>query len=1257
MRPRVLSALALIGVLLTPLQPASALTDLPVTATIANASPAASTGDTVDIKVSGVTTGAGATTQDLAGTWDPKNATLNADPVAPQNWALEYLDVRSNTWSATKPPVASIGGVRANGPVNSLGTDEQSRQIGRGDATAGPVQQVKSITVTGAGDGYDVFFDEDHTQIYNVFHHSSPSKIDCHLLSDGSRCSGFPVALPNSLGTNQRSTGIVIGTKVYIPAGYGTVVGGGFACVNTTGGLCSTPFYKLSANVSTLGYDNVFNVTRYGSKIYTQNKLDGRVLCLDTATDSACDTMPTGGYDVGLSTTSILKSNLLVSGSKLYVHSSGLVGCLEPTTGTVCAGWETLWNPAPDFGIAQLPDASGQIIALCTYNDSSAECIHPVTRAAVTAPASYITALSQAPVRSGLGGYPNTPATSGSRIYWADSSWDRVGKIQCWDASLNAGSGGTCANFPLADENYTVVVDPTNANCIWTNDNSGSIEAFNATTGASGCSTPTTVITFNGSAVAPRLSCNEPGRIVAWRAFVLADVAGGTYSAATLTVKNSTGSVIAGWSDIAIVEGRVDLSGLSVADTGTNPKFVVSFTGEGADTITSAGAGTEYISGVPELCIQIVVLQDCPVITGHGASTDTSWARDPFTVSAAGNTTIAGEPTTATGTVTVERTAATGCLGGITGKALVSATNSNLEGVTVNLLDVDSVTVLATTTTAVDGTYTFENYIPGEYALSFGTVANLSYSGASVTTALVPFGANATVKASYAYGLPTASDVVSNGPPATAQVVDPYASVRSAGGLTVESSTMQLLDPSNNTWTNTVTIDKEGAYVVNPSDHKVTFTPVADFLGTATPVAYRITDSIGQRASANIAVTVAVPVAPAPAPRDPIIPITTTPIAGTDLQGRTQSFKPVAVAKPGTNAVVVPATVRLIENGDLKSSIIVEGQGTWSVDNATGDVTFTPLASFFGVATPISYRIGDSNGTATISTITATVTRTPETKFSVSAGVATTPVDITTTVDISGVPAGSTVTFPSGIRGVSSATYNSGSITVVPAAGFSGLISLPVAVTLNERTENTVATVTVYPAPAVSGTFSKVSGGTQIKWVASPTPSVTGYRVFIDGKLVCESVTTTCTIEQSFSSSLKVLVRAIGGDAIASVDMTPTPVAVAATCTTLGAVYFDTAKWVLTSQSKSTLDRVAATIAAKGSSQACIVGHTDNRGSFAYNDKLSRNRVNAVYAYLAKKLPGVVFKKSFDGERKPTAVNDAPSNGMAKNRRVEIAIG
>jgi len=57
-------------------------------------------------------------------------------------------------------------------------------------------------------------------------------------------------------------------------------------------------------------------------------------------------------------------------------------------------------------------------------------------------------------------------------------------------------------------------------------------------------------------------------------------------------------------------------------------------------------------------------------------------------------------------------------------------------------------------------------------------------------------------------------------------------------------------------------------------------------------------------------------------------------------------------------------------DGDA-DTLVVAGEGSWLVDNATGDITFTPEAGFLGDPTPVTYQISDSTGLqSNIATVT-----------------------------------------------------------------------------------------------------------------------------------------------------------------------------------------------------------------------------------------------------------------------------------------------
>ena len=73
----------------------------------------------------------------------------------------------------------------------------------------------------------------------------------------------------------------------------------------------------------------------------------------------------------------------------------------------------------------------------------------------------------------------------------------------------------------------------------------------------------------------------------------------------------------------------------------------------------------------------------------------------------------------------------------------------------------------------------------------------------------------------------------------------------------------------------------------------------------------------------------------------------------------------------------------------------------------------------------------------------------------------------------------------------------------------------------------------------------------------------------------------------------------------------------------------------------------------RGSKSLRCDGHTDNKGSSSYNQRLGLDRAKAVCAVLRAYVPKV-SSRSF-GESKPVSSN-ATDKGRARNRRVEIQV-
>ena len=104
-----------------------------------------------------------------------------------------------------------------------------------------------------------------------------------------------------------------------------------------------------------------------------------------------------------------------------------------------------------------------------------------------------------------------------------------------------------------------------------------------------------------------------------------------------------------------------------------------------------------------------------------------------------------------------------------------------------------------------------------------------------------------------------------------------------------------------------------------------------------------------------------------------------------------------------------------------------------------------------------------------------------------------------------------------------------------------------------------------------------------------------------------------------------------------------------------GVILFETASAKLTRSSYATLDRLAGVARTCDRVSIVVEGHTDDRGSAAFNQRLSERRAQSVAAYLkgagiaSSSLSAVGY-----GESRPAVPNTSASN-MAKNRRIEFS--
>jgi outer membrane protein OmpA-like peptidoglycan-associated protein len=110
-------------------------------------------------------------------------------------------------------------------------------------------------------------------------------------------------------------------------------------------------------------------------------------------------------------------------------------------------------------------------------------------------------------------------------------------------------------------------------------------------------------------------------------------------------------------------------------------------------------------------------------------------------------------------------------------------------------------------------------------------------------------------------------------------------------------------------------------------------------------------------------------------------------------------------------------------------------------------------------------------------------------------------------------------------------------------------------------------------------------------------------------------------------------------------------------------ILFDFDKAKIKPAAQQALTKVALIIKKKGTGRVLIAGHTDAKGSEAYNQKLSERRAMAVKNWLVQHgaiAPDRLVTKGY-GEARPVAPNTHPDGtdnpeGRARNRRVEITI-
>jgi gliding motility-associated-like protein len=408
--------------------------------------------------------------------------------------------------------------------------------------------------------------------------------------------------------------------------------------------------------------------------------------------------------------------------------------------------------------------------------------------------------------------------------------------------------------------------------------------------------------------------------------------------------------------------------------------------------------------------------------------------------------------------------------------------------------------VVGKATVAVDGTYAITNANTGNYTVAIST-NNVAIGGtlAAVTANLpanwVPSGGDFGTNNVGNVGLTgpsnmqlsattpgTALDIaglkfgINQAPSAVADAgttnINTPVTVNAAGNDfdsdgTKDITSVKLIDPTDNTAKTSVTIAGQGTYVVNTGTGEVTFTPIATFMGKATPISYTILDNFGsQSLPALISITVK-PVGT----NDTDVAATGTPVVTTVKANDGPS---------GTGTTVTPT------NG---------AHGNTTVDG-TGKVTYTPAGGFTGIDT-YTYTLTTTDGVVSDPiTVTITVGTTP-------VGVAdntTTPINTptTTTVLANDGPDGVGATVNAGTAPVHGAIVVNpdGTVTYTPTANYIGKDTYTYTITKGGLTSAPITvTISILPVGVDDATTTPINTPVATIVKTNDGPSGTGTTV------------------------------------------------------------------------------------------------------------------------------------------------------------------
>jgi len=923
--------------------------------------------------------------------------TSSADVIAPAGWAVTY-STDGTTFAATPSSWSAVVKVKATGQVNSGGATGDGKQIYTTTASLpGTVNTVDGASRAG-GDGYDTEFDS-RGYLYNTYHHNyADGALDCRKRSDGSFCGqNWPFGLASKgFSSNFASTQFFdeVYKHLWLPVADRST-GTGFLCIDVSdvqtpmfcGGSKATAWHMIQprANANEAG---VTDIIGSNGKVYAWDMLAPRVLCYDyLANDgmgAACTSMPTFPRLVAGVTRSTNNIPFTYSGFKaafgnIYGQLNGVAVCFNAVTQAKCTGWAAYdfvlgTNSSVKILYVQ-PNASGQIAGVCSTADAQCFAENGTRFAANTT--------VQAGLTQGQMSYWNGAVErAGSKLLWT-SYFDKPSTTYCYDyATSSACAGWAASTFLISGVGqmntsswriYTLKVDPLSDNCMWTNgDLAQGIKQFTISTAQPGCAIKVDTVSFPQSSVQPRLACSL-GSDVSYNRFTIGGAAAGVdYTSAKLTIVKANGEVA--------VSGGKTWSDLAFNASGFVDLSTLAFSdlGLGATFKVAYSNRTTWNATTGSLTMQSDSAQLCLSVTAQVACPTTVQIKNLSTQVASFT---ASGATISSGGSRIDYTVTSPDLS-IAPPTVPSACGFQLRGVVAQLVSKTS--------------------FPSTINPLAGAVATLLDSNGTAIN-----------------------------DPATG---NPITATTQADG------------------TYTFGYVKAGSYKLSFADFPATsgFSAAEAHAAWLAPYGYftgQVTQPLGTANFASNAVkSVMTPAAVTGAAGGADIDVRATYIVRAIAKDDAISIKAGATLNtlnvlandsPTSDQTFTKTTIKICAAGTTTScaltSLAVANQGTYGINTSTGAITFTPLASFTGIATSIVYQITDNYPITVNASLQVTVVAAPTTVADGASGNLLAP--ITVDVTANDTPATGATLDKASVKLCASGTTTNCALTSVAIAG------------------------------------------------------------------------------------------------------------------------------------------------------------------------------------------------------------------------------